>query len=1009
MLHRAASNAYSWWWASHIRTKQSKWLDNNLQDVEVKVESMLKLIEEDGDSFAQKAEMYYRKRPELVKFVEEFYRAYRALAERYDHISGELHKANKTLATVFPDQLQLAIADGEEIRSDKALSATVFPGRVQLGLEDEEDISSTAAAPPGDPTEIPGPSLPKDLEKVTAMATKLRRPERVDLEMGREKAQEEIDKLQKGILILQTEKEFIKSCYESNLAKYWDIERRMTDMQRQVCNLQDDYNVSVSIEDDEARALMTATALKSCEAALVNLQEQQKQSMEEARLESDRIRAVRAKLMSLKAAATATAKAQGEESSGEAMEPSSEMTVEPAALAQERLELQFVCEKIKEHFEKASVEELAEKIDELVDKIISLEVTVSSQTAQILRLRSETDELQRSLQSFEEEEKALAAAAATVTAADNAAADDDGDHGSGSLSEKLKDAEEELGRLQSLDKSVRDETQKLQVDFSSACRSFRDLSEKLQSADGSCSSQEDRDGEEEEEGIKAPTDESNHGLATEASCSMLEPGLCAEDRGMEIIHSDPGEELPDQKQEDEIGKIGKPAAPNREDGTADPEGIIDDSSWRIVELEQEDQSGENNHAPRAEFDGMAKKDLVLISDAEDDRECEAGETGPTGMREEDEEDRALDWQQLLLIGLEDREKLLLAEYTSILRNYKETKRKLSEAERRHEQHLLEMMAKVRDLKNAGAMKDEEILSLRQKLQFLEANQENPGGYSAERRDPQSQAAGEKEEASPSSFSTFFAELKDEGGDPEGLLAKEINLQVPDKPETENAVEGRFRRDIDGLLEENLEFWLRFSASFQQIQKLQTAWRGLQGEIANLSDGRKTEGGGAAGGGASGSSSDAVAALFTNLADLQTELLAWLDQNAQLKAELQCRFSSLCNIKDEMSRVLSDSAGTEEAPLTPYQAAKFHGELLNMQQENNKVADELQAGLDHVKALQAEVDRSMAGLRRNLGISPPAKAQPHYHFRHFSGRTRVPLRSFLFGPSPSPRSPPSSPA
>lgn len=31
MLQRAASNAYSWWWASHIRTKQSKWLDNNLE------------------------------------------------------------------------------------------------------------------------------------------------------------------------------------------------------------------------------------------------------------------------------------------------------------------------------------------------------------------------------------------------------------------------------------------------------------------------------------------------------------------------------------------------------------------------------------------------------------------------------------------------------------------------------------------------------------------------------------------------------------------------------------------------------------------------------------------------------------------------------------------------------------------------------------------------------------------------------------------------------------------
>lgn len=31
MLHRAAVNAYSWWWANHIRTKQLKWLEQNVQ------------------------------------------------------------------------------------------------------------------------------------------------------------------------------------------------------------------------------------------------------------------------------------------------------------------------------------------------------------------------------------------------------------------------------------------------------------------------------------------------------------------------------------------------------------------------------------------------------------------------------------------------------------------------------------------------------------------------------------------------------------------------------------------------------------------------------------------------------------------------------------------------------------------------------------------------------------------------------------------------------------------
>ena len=31
---------------------------------------MIKLIEEDADSFARRAEMYYKKRPELMKLVE---------------------------------------------------------------------------------------------------------------------------------------------------------------------------------------------------------------------------------------------------------------------------------------------------------------------------------------------------------------------------------------------------------------------------------------------------------------------------------------------------------------------------------------------------------------------------------------------------------------------------------------------------------------------------------------------------------------------------------------------------------------------------------------------------------------------------------------------------------------------------------------------------------------------------------------------------------------------------
>ncbi|PHT26388.1 hypothetical protein CQW23_33999 [Capsicum baccatum] len=76
-----------------------------------KVKGMIKLIEEDADSFARRAEMYYKKRPELMKLVEEFYRAYRALAERYDHVSGELKQAQKTMSEAFPDQIPFLLED----------------------------------------------------------------------------------------------------------------------------------------------------------------------------------------------------------------------------------------------------------------------------------------------------------------------------------------------------------------------------------------------------------------------------------------------------------------------------------------------------------------------------------------------------------------------------------------------------------------------------------------------------------------------------------------------------------------------------------------------------------------------------------------------------------------------------------------------------------------------------------------------------------------------------------
>lgn len=92
MKRLGSRKSHSWWWDSHISPKNSRWLDDNLQEMDKQMKEMLVLIEEEGDSFAKKAEMYYERRPQLIAHVENFYRMYRALAERYDNVTGELRK-----------------------------------------------------------------------------------------------------------------------------------------------------------------------------------------------------------------------------------------------------------------------------------------------------------------------------------------------------------------------------------------------------------------------------------------------------------------------------------------------------------------------------------------------------------------------------------------------------------------------------------------------------------------------------------------------------------------------------------------------------------------------------------------------------------------------------------------------------------------------------------------------------------------------------------------------------
>ncbi|KAB2609542.1 hypothetical protein D8674_042163 [Pyrus ussuriensis x Pyrus communis] len=74
--------SFSWWWDSHNRPNQSQWLEATLSELNQKTKLMLNIIEEDGDSFAKRAEMLFKRKPKLINMLEDFYKSYRSLAEK---------------------------------------------------------------------------------------------------------------------------------------------------------------------------------------------------------------------------------------------------------------------------------------------------------------------------------------------------------------------------------------------------------------------------------------------------------------------------------------------------------------------------------------------------------------------------------------------------------------------------------------------------------------------------------------------------------------------------------------------------------------------------------------------------------------------------------------------------------------------------------------------------------------------------------------------------------------
>ncbi|KAL7135198.1 hypothetical protein ABFS83_11G077200 [Erythranthe nasuta] len=80
---------FSRWSDSRNRPPHSQWLHSTLAELDDKIKMILDLIEDDGETFAKRAEMYYEKKPHLIKMVQELHKSYRSLADKYDQLKSD--------------------------------------------------------------------------------------------------------------------------------------------------------------------------------------------------------------------------------------------------------------------------------------------------------------------------------------------------------------------------------------------------------------------------------------------------------------------------------------------------------------------------------------------------------------------------------------------------------------------------------------------------------------------------------------------------------------------------------------------------------------------------------------------------------------------------------------------------------------------------------------------------------------------------------------------------------
>ncbi|KAK8544502.1 hypothetical protein V6N13_026005 [Hibiscus sabdariffa] len=341
--------------------------------------------------------------------------------------------------------------------------------------------------------------------------------------------------------------------------------------------------------------------------------------------------------------------------------------------------------------ESLTMQQLAEKIDVLVKRVIRLETAVFSEKAHVKRLKSEADELQEQVGSLEEDKAALI-------------------EGSAAMEKRINELEAELSRVKDHAKTVVDQNNSLKAHFTEAVCNVNHLSVKLQEVEAIEFSQDATT----RSNAKTNKGTEEHELELDRS-SLKDTGTGLEREDKDV--SAEGENIVDSDSSYKLdGDSGKGLEQVGENKADEKYLSIDSDSRYKLDGDPEkgpESMGENKADKKhssVDSDSSYKLDASSVPDTEFDE--------PESEANEEEEPN---WRQLYLSGLDDREKILLDEYSQALKNYKEVRKKLNQVDKKHRDAFFQLASQIKELKNVVALRDQMIQSLRQKLSSLEEN------------------------------------------------------------------------------------------------------------------------------------------------------------------------------------------------------------------------------------------------------------------------------------------------